>query len=158
MFPRLTRHCRYDGASYDALNNKWTDKTGNGNTATATGAVAIATGGFANPLAAATQYLSGGTSSYITFPAGVLPQQYSLFHVARYVGTNRQVRQFKCRTGSPCTYRWEPCTDRPCHGVAWYVCCCRMLFYLCSGVQRVMCSGLDGSPGWWVTCTARATG
>ena len=64
----------------------WTDVSGAGNHATTTqGTISVATWP-GNGM----KYLYGPTTAGIQFPTAILPTTYTLFHVARYNGTNKQ--------------------------------------------------------------------
>lgn len=79
----------YTGATWSTQFTRWTDNSWNGNHATPTGTVQSVTetttsnGNYANRQAV----LYGGTGVKITFPAAILPGNYTLFHLSRYTGT-----------------------------------------------------------------------
>ena len=77
----------YDGNSFSG--STWTDKTGNGRNATSSGTITVSstTG---NGATKTFQTLSGGTTSTMAFPVGVVPSTYTLFHVTRYSGANKK--------------------------------------------------------------------
>jgi hypothetical protein len=73
---------KYTGESWTG--SQWTDETGTGNNVTSTGGT-IANSSTVN----SKKYLTGGTTSWLTWPAAVLPTTYTLFHITRYNGTNK---------------------------------------------------------------------
>lgn len=74
----------YTSESYNGT--QWTDLSGSGNHATnKTGTINQNRNGFNNR-----DYVSGGTTAGIKFPVAILPSTYTLFHVAKYNGANRQ--------------------------------------------------------------------
>jgi hypothetical protein len=74
---------KYTGESYDGTN--WNDETGNGYTPTKGGTINISTQTSFNSM----KCLYGGINDSFTFPSGVLPTTYTLFHITRYNGGNR---------------------------------------------------------------------
>ena len=72
----------YTGESFSPGTNVWADVTGNGNHAAVSGAATVHAAGI-NGLA----YVSGTTSTNVTFPSAVLPATYTLFHVVAYSDT-----------------------------------------------------------------------
>jgi len=76
----------YDTTSVVGTN--WYDKSGNGYTATIAGATLTATSGNgATGLTTALYGSSAATTQSVTWPVGILPATYTLFHVTRYTGT-----------------------------------------------------------------------
>lgn len=78
----------YTGDSWNGPLTQWNDMSGNGNhvpTANMTGTISrnYSTLNGRN-------FLSGGTSATILWPSGILPQTYTLFHVAKYNGSSRR--------------------------------------------------------------------
>ena len=71
---------QYDITSWNSSTKIWSDLSGAGYHTTAS------TG---TPLAG-TNYIYGGTGDSLTWPTAILPTTYTLFHVARHSGTNRQ--------------------------------------------------------------------
>eukprot|EP00798_Chlamydomonas_sp_ICE-L_P025523 gene25523-11173_t len=74
----------YTPESWDVGTKSWTDISGNGRHATETRAGTITVGDSTDPLGRSITCISGGTGSGIRFPADVLPETYTLFHLARY--------------------------------------------------------------------------
>lgn len=62
----------------------WTDASTAGNNATCT-----SVNGPVGP-SGGLRYLYGGVNSYVQFPSAILPSTYTLFHVTKYNGTNKQ--------------------------------------------------------------------
>lgn len=71
---------RYDITSWNNSTKVWSDLSGAGNNTTA----------FTGTPLAGTNYIYGGTGDSLTWPTAILPTTYTLFHVARYSGANRQ--------------------------------------------------------------------
>jgi len=76
----------WDAQSFSG--STWFDKSGNNRNATSSGAITKVSQSGINSLGTI-DCLQGGTSSSITFPSGVLPATYTLFHVTRYTGGTR---------------------------------------------------------------------
>eukprot|EP00798_Chlamydomonas_sp_ICE-L_P030983 gene30983-7090_t len=74
----------YTPESWDVGTKSWNDISGNGRHATETRAGTITVGDSTDPLGRSITCISGGTGSGIRFPADVLPETYTLFHLARY--------------------------------------------------------------------------
>lgn len=62
---------------------QWDDLSGNGNHATISGSGGVITSQAAG-LAAGMSYVAGNTTSVVQWPTTLLPQQYTVFHIARY--------------------------------------------------------------------------
>eukprot|EP01084_Bolivina_argentea_P293659 505092_1 len=74
-------YAHYDGDSYNSLLNEWFDKSGNcRNVKDSYISGTITTYNDLN----GKRYLTGTTSTTIDFPYDVLPEEYTLFHMARY--------------------------------------------------------------------------
>ena len=75
----------YDTGSVSG--STWTDKSGNGNNATITGASVTSTSG--NGASNLTSALYGSSTAHgVSWPAAILPSTYTMFHVTRYTGSN----------------------------------------------------------------------
>ena len=71
-------------------NNQWNDLSGTGNHATSTrGTISVSNISSISGVGGLS-YLVGGTSDGIYFPTAILPNDYTLFHVARYNGISQQ--------------------------------------------------------------------
>jgi hypothetical protein len=71
--------------------SQWTDKSGNGNhVTTISGTITSTINAIGNGNSKAITTLQGNTSANMTFPVGILPSTYTLFHVARYTGGTRR--------------------------------------------------------------------
>jgi hypothetical protein len=71
----------------------WNDKTGISGSAIFSGNSSTVQATSANGSTKITQALTGTTQSSVTWPASVLPSTYTLFHVARYSGSNNSNKQ-----------------------------------------------------------------
>lgn len=79
---------QYSAASWNSTTNKLTDLTGQGRDATTTGVLSgCATG---NGATASIAYVSGTTTSTITWPTGSIPATFTICTISRYVATNQQ--------------------------------------------------------------------
>lgn len=76
---------KYSGESWDNSSKKWNDETGEGYDATSKGSVTSTSSSMLNSKV----ILFGGTSDGISFPFGVLPPTYTIFHLCRYIGSNK---------------------------------------------------------------------
>jgi len=70
----------YTPQSFSVTDNVWMDLSDAGNNVTATGAVSVAVSSTGAPL-----FVWGTRSSSLLWPASVLPSEYTLFHVTRYL-------------------------------------------------------------------------
>lgn len=75
----------------DFRNGIWYDTSGANNHATGSGSISV---GVTNGVLNNKNYLRGGTGASITWPVGILPAQYTLFHVARYAASGTKQRIF----------------------------------------------------------------
>ena len=69
--------------------SQWTDQSGNGNHVTTINGTITTTNVTGNGSSKTISALGGNTSANMTFPIGILPSTYTLFHVARYTGGTR---------------------------------------------------------------------
>jgi hypothetical protein len=84
---------RYTGASY-VRGTGWLDISGNGNHVTTIGGAPFSTGAvIGNNSQGQFQVLQGSTTATLLWPASILPATYTLFHVARYNGTEGRIFQ-----------------------------------------------------------------
>lgn len=76
----------YDGDSWVASSKVWADKSPCGNHVTnVNGTINYTENGINGH-----SFLSGGTTAKISFPLGILPDNYTLFHVCRYNGATKR--------------------------------------------------------------------
>jgi hypothetical protein len=103
----------YDGNSFSG--STWADKTGNGRNATSSGTITVSstTG---NGATKTFQTLSGTTASTMTFPTGVLPSTYTLFHVTRYSGATRRRIYSNLNAGDWLSGFWNASSGVSYHG------------------------------------------
>lgn len=81
----------YDYSSYNPVNGVWTDKSGNGNNATAAvsvSQVSVTGNGSSKTFNALRCNYNGGNYGTITWPTNIVPSTYTLFHVCRYTGVS----------------------------------------------------------------------
>ena len=96
----------YKGEAWNG--SSWPDLSGNGNHCTDINGTINKAG----------NYIYGGTGDGIRFPTSILPSTYTLFHVARYNGTNKQ-RIFTGVSNNWLSGFWHY-TDPPKTGVAYH--------------------------------------
>ena len=89
--------------------SQWTDKSGNGNHVTTIGGTISSTSVTGNGSSKAITTLQGSTSAYMSFPSGILPSTYTLFHVTRYTGGTRR-RIFSSTSPNWLSGFWNGCT------------------------------------------------
>lgn len=77
----------YTAASFSSTT--WTDLSGNGNHATASGTLPTVVSTSGNGSSKTFNTLSGGTNSMVLWPAAILPSTYTMFHVTRYTSSTR---------------------------------------------------------------------
>jgi hypothetical protein len=101
---------KYTGESWNAGTGVLVDETGSGNDTNANRGGTITLGTDTSGL----KYIYGGTTAGLQFPTTILPATYTLFHVARYNGSNR-LRIFNGKTGNWLSGFWGSQT-----GVAYH--------------------------------------
>jgi hypothetical protein len=82
----------YDGDSWDSINNRWSDKSGNGNhTSNTVGTISVSTHTGGSGSSRSFKFISGNTSAgvRISSPAWPSSGSYTFFHVTRYTGPTR---------------------------------------------------------------------
>jgi hypothetical protein len=77
----------YTAASFSVADNVWIDLSGAGNNVTATGVVSVAVSSTGAPT-----FIWGTSSSSLLWPESVLPTEYTLFHVTRYLSAYKGAR------------------------------------------------------------------
>ena len=77
----------YTAASFNVADNVWIDLSGAGNNVTATGVVSVAVSSTGAPT-----FIWGTSSSSLLWPESVLPTEYTLFHVTRYLSAYKGAR------------------------------------------------------------------
>ncbi len=147
----------YTGESYVA-GSQWTDVSGSGNHATILKGTPVVN---AFTSSSGLVAVSGGTTAGITFPSGILPSTYTLFHLARY--TNASANRRRIFDGVIQSRNWlsgfwnglsgvahhlgfltQTSTDV--HGNNWVLSCDQNSLYRSNGVNRTIAS--PGSPSF----------
>eukprot|EP00798_Chlamydomonas_sp_ICE-L_P029856 gene29856-17951_t len=137
----------YTPERWDVGTKSWNDISGNGRHATETRAGTITVGDSTDPLGRSITCISGGTGSGIRFPADVLPETYTLFHLARYSTGGIRKRMFDGLGnnwlsgfhigGSGLAYHGTWFTPQEnLHGDEWVVSCDTKQLYRSNKVQR----------------------
>jgi hypothetical protein len=137
--------------------SQWTDKSGNGNhVTTIAGTITSTTNAIGNGSTKAVTTLQGNTSSGMTFPVGILPATYTLFHVARLTGGTR-ARIFQGSDQNWLSGFWSGSTgvayhngwltgQTDIHGNNWMYCCDQNSLIRSNGTTRG--SSGAGSPSY----------
>jgi hypothetical protein len=135
----------YEASSWTG--SQWTDKSGNGNhVTTISGTITSTTNAIGNGSTKAITTLQGNISANMTFPVGILPPTYTLFHVARYTGGSRQ-RIFNATDQNWLSGFWSGTTgvayhngwltgQTDIHGNNWMYCCDQNSLIRSNGVTR----------------------
>eukprot|EP00798_Chlamydomonas_sp_ICE-L_P005484 gene5484-5568_t len=137
----------YTPESWDVGTKSWNDISGNGRHATKTRAGTITVGDSIDPLGRSITCISGGTGSGIRFPADVLPETYTLFHLARYSTGGIRQRIFDGLGNNWLSGFHEDCPgvayhgtwftpQENLHGDEWVVSCDTKQLYRSNKVQR----------------------
>ena len=165
--PVIDLYARYRAGDYDATTKIWTDSSGNGRhtlaadvRGTPATSSAVSTGGSSVTF----PIVTGTTSDGLAFPVGVLPTDYTLFHVARYSTGGTEGRIFKSLSASTAdnwlsgfwnglagvayhgapTTGWITANTTDHHGNDWVVSSDQMPLYRSQGVNRTT-NGANGT-------------
>lgn len=133
----------YTASSFNGTS--WNDLSGNGRNATTTGVSKVSSSG--NGASKTFDTLQGNTSSMVTWPSGVLPSTYTLFHVTRYTGgtrgriytgsNNNWLSGFwSSKSGLAYHEGWLTQTSTDVHGNNWVISTDQNSLYRSNGVTR----------------------
>eukprot|EP01083_Nonionella_stella_P311385 1110183_1 len=134
----------YDGSTFNTDDNVWYDKSGQ--------CYNVDSGYIGGTITTydnlnGEMYITGTTSTTISFPYHILPLQYTFFHVARYFGTEKRIFQsfeypwlsgfYSGKSGVAHHGNWitSYTTDR--HGSEWVLSSDRRSLYRSQGTSRM---------------------
>jgi len=88
----------YDASLWNSSNNTLPEARGNGRNVTSTGTI-TKTSGSGNGASASISYISGSTTSSLTWPSGSIPTNFTICIITKYNGTNK--KRILQTTGGP---------------------------------------------------------